>query len=227
MNDSVETANRQPAVSTRQRLLDAAERSFVEHGYEGTTLRALAAEAGANIAAVNYHFGSKDGLLKAVVSRAMGPINAERDRRLATLEAEPDAPSIEQVVRAFVEPGLDLARYHGDRGPAVARFIGAVLLDPSPRIRQLFADHVDPVEGRYLEALGHALVDHDSATVVFAHTSMLGLLALYQVGAFTDIQWRLKPSNTPRADPRDPERLIGFLTAGLTHGLSGACQGRE
>jgi AcrR family transcriptional regulator len=207
--------------ATRQRLLDAAERLFAERGYEGTSLRGLADAAGANIAAVNYHFRSKEGLLQAVIARAMTPVNAERDRRLSDLRAGGEAPSVEQLVRAFIEPGLELLDHHGGREPQVARFIGRVLLDPSPRIRQLFADQVDPVEGRYLDALRLALPDRDADSVLFGYTSMLGLLALHQAGTFTAIRWR-DAGRSRSADPvaRDAarQRLIAFVTAGLTSG---------
>ncbi len=63
-----------PADTTRDRLLDTAERLFAEHGYQATTMRAVTTEAAANIAAVNYHFGSKHALLEAVVHRALRPV---------------------------------------------------------------------------------------------------------------------------------------------------------
>jgi AcrR family transcriptional regulator len=195
--------------ATRERLLDEAERMFADRGYEGTSLRALADAAEANVAAVNYHFRSKEGLLQAVVARAMEPVNAERDRRLRALHA----PSVEQIVRAFVEPGLDLTSHHGARGAAVAKFIGRVLFDPSPRIRQLFADQVDPVEGRFLDALRAAAPGRDGDTVVFGYTSMLGMLALHQAATFTTVRWR---GNRSRPDR---EQLIAFISAGLTQGL--------
>lgn len=209
--------------STRQRLLDAAQRLFAERGYDGTSLRGLAEAAEANIAAVNYHFRSKEGLLQAVIARAMAPVNAERDRRLNDLLAG-GTPSPEQLVRAFIEPGLDLAGHHNDRAPAVAKFLGRVLFDPSPRIRQIFADQVDPIEGRYLDALRQALPDHDADTILFGYTSMLGLLALHQADAFTGISWRPPPGPAGAggavARTSTRERLIAFIVAGLTHGLA-------
>lgn len=210
------------AAFTRRRLLDTAERLFAERGYEGTSLRALADAAEANVAAVNYHFRSKEGLLQAVVARAMEPVNAERDRRLSDLRARHDAPSVEQLVRAFTEPGLELIDHHGERGPAVAKFIGRVLFDPSPRIRQLFADQVDPVEGRYLEALRRALPDRDTDTILFGYTSMVALLAVQQAATFTEVRWNLSADGTNDGHPRSStrERLVAFLTAGLTHGLT-------
>src|SRR6201986_4186737 len=92
--------------ATRDRLLDAAEQLFAEPGYQATTMRGLTAEAEANIAAVNYHFGCKQSLLEAVVHRALGPVVQERRRRLAALEAE-GAPSVEAIVDAIIGPLIE------------------------------------------------------------------------------------------------------------------------
>src|SRR3954452_24763831 len=92
--------------ATRDRLLDAAERLFAEHGYQATTMRGLTAEAEANIAAVNYHFGCKQSLLEAVVHRALAPVVEERRRRLEALGPE---PGVEEILEAIVGPLLDCA----------------------------------------------------------------------------------------------------------------------
>src|SRR3954452_23588526 len=90
--------------ATRDRLLDAAERLFAEHGYQATTMRGLTAEADANIASVNYHFGCKQSLLEAVVRGALAPVVAERRRRVQALG---DDPEVEDIVDAIVGPLLD------------------------------------------------------------------------------------------------------------------------
>ena len=73
---------------TRDRILDAAERLFAQQGFDLTSLRALTTEADVNLAAVNYHFGSKERLFEAVLARLIAPINAERLARLDALEAK-------------------------------------------------------------------------------------------------------------------------------------------
>ncbi|MEO0652034.1 MAG: TetR/AcrR family transcriptional regulator, partial [Planctomycetota bacterium] len=100
---------------TRTRLLDAAEHLFAERTYAQTSLRAITAAAGANLAAVNYHFGSKERLFRAVFHRRIEPINAERLERLGVLQeqhAHSDPPLAEAldalfrpVVRMRTSPG--------------------------------------------------------------------------------------------------------------------------
>src|ERR687896_950954 len=93
-----------PQHETRTRILDAAEELFMQHGFEGTSMRLLTAEAGVNLAAVNYHFGSKHALIEAVFRRRLDPMNAERVAALERLENL----SPESIIRALVGPSLRL-----------------------------------------------------------------------------------------------------------------------
>src|SRR5271157_6086878 len=103
MNQSLETTVRQ---DTKEKILDVAERLFAEHGFASTTLRDITAEAGVNLAAVNYHFHAKEALLSAVLQRRLGPVNA---RRVVLLEqarqnAQGGRILLEDVIRAFIQP---------------------------------------------------------------------------------------------------------------------------
>src|SRR5581483_10822770 len=96
---------------TRERILDTAERLFAENGYSGTSLRAIIHHAGVNLAAVHYHFKSKEALLEAVVLRRSEPANAERTRLLDECEwrAGDGPPDLEELIRAFILPAFQLA----------------------------------------------------------------------------------------------------------------------
>ena len=96
-----------PPHETRTRILDAAEELFMQHGFEGTSMRTLTAKASVNLAAVNYHFGSKDALIEAVFRRRLDPMNAARIAELDRLETAPaSAPSSEAIIRAFLRASL-------------------------------------------------------------------------------------------------------------------------
>lgn len=92
-----------PLPDTRERILDAAERLFMESGYEGTSMRMITGEAEVNLAAVNYHFGSKEALLREVFRRRLSWLNRERLSALNELEekanGEPLKPSA--ILEAF------------------------------------------------------------------------------------------------------------------------------
>jgi len=67
-----------PLNETQTRILDVAEELFMQHGFEGASMRMLTAKAGVNLAAINYHFGSKDALIEAVFRRRLDPMNSGR-----------------------------------------------------------------------------------------------------------------------------------------------------
>jgi hypothetical protein len=145
----------------------------------------------------------------------MRAVNDERRTRLDELESAPEPPSVAELVRAFVEPGLALPSRHGQDGTSVARFIGRVISEPSARIRQIFAEQVHPIEGRYLTALCRALPGRDEEDVQFAYASMVGLLGVCQSGALAQFNRAPgKPDTTPITMSVDAERLIAFITAG-------------
>lgn len=200
--------------STRERLLDTAERLFAEHGFAATSLRTLTDAASANVAAVNYHFGSKEGLFRAVVERAMASVNDERLRLLEELCASGHEPTAEELVRAFVTTGTSIVDRSGERGPAIARFLGRVMSDADPAIRRLFGTEVAPVEGQYLDALQAALPQLPPDEVAFRYRSMVGLLGLYQSGVLSDLHPGHRTEVIAATDV-ETERLITLLTAGF------------
>src|SRR5512142_2236986 len=97
---------------TKVRILDAAEQLFMEHGFEATSLRQLTSAAGVNLAAVNYHFGTKEELFQAVLTRRLDPMNQERIERLERLEREAGGKPItcEKILFAMLIPALRIAR---------------------------------------------------------------------------------------------------------------------
>ena len=98
-----------PQHETRTRILDAAEELFMLHGFEGTSMRLLTAKAGVNLAAVNYHFGSKDALIEARV-----PPPARPDERRAHRRARP----AREASRALAVARSDHPRLHRRRACA-------------------------------------------------------------------------------------------------------------
>src|SRR5579872_1323308 len=98
--------------STKDRILDTAERLFAENGYGATSLRSIIAAAGVNLAAVHYHFHSKEELLATVMRRRVEPVNRERLAMLEDAEraAGPAGPSIEAVLTALLAPPMRMAR---------------------------------------------------------------------------------------------------------------------
>src|ERR1700720_3422942 len=94
------------STDTRTHILDTAERLFAGRGIDAVSIRNLVDEAGVNLAAVHYHFGSREELVGAGIESRVAPMNAERLRLLDQVEAAPSGapPALEDILRAFVAP---------------------------------------------------------------------------------------------------------------------------
>ena len=147
--------------TTAERLLEAAERLIAERGLDATSVRAICAQAGANVAAVHYHYGSKDALVDAVLERRMGDLTERRLAMLRPVAAEP-RPSPRAVVDALVRPLADFARDPDGPGRGYVRCLAAVhATDERERIAVAFApqyDELAPVLARSLPDVAPALV---------------------------------------------------------------------
>ncbi|MFN6147405.1 MAG: TetR/AcrR family transcriptional regulator [Planctomycetota bacterium] len=166
------------ATATQTTILDAAEALFAETGFAATSLRELTAKAGANLAAVSYHFGSKEGLAIAVLKRRMDPINAERRARLDALPAH---PSVEAIVRAFVEPLLRPGVVHDaapvQPGSGFCRLVGRLMVEQPPFLRDFLAAQFRDLGWRFCGALRQALPGHDAATLWWRLHFLVGAIA--------------------------------------------------
>ena len=141
---------------TKERILDTAERLFAEHGFDATSLRAITSEADVNLAAVHYHFGSKDALIEAVFARRLGPLNRQRLRELDALETAGD-PTVEQILAAFVGPPLRLHQEVLESGSDLMRLYGRTMAEPRQLFQQIFSEQFREVVERFTVALRHAL----------------------------------------------------------------------
>lgn len=101
------------AGATRDRILDAAEKLFADRGFSAASVRDITADAGANLAAVNYHFGGKEGLYRQMAMRLMGELRTQRLEAIRSAVAGP-TPSLDGVLRAyaraFLNPLEDMTR---------------------------------------------------------------------------------------------------------------------
>lgn len=149
MPSSIET-------DTRERLLNAAEVLFARYGYEAMGLRELTREAGVNLAAVHYHFGSKRELVMEMLRRHIEPINRQRLERLeVALEHKSAKPSVRAIVAAFIEPMLE----HVSKGRDVHLFqmVGRCITAPVELDEAIYKEFFEELVGHFLTALGKAL----------------------------------------------------------------------
>jgi AcrR family transcriptional regulator len=203
------------AKSTKERILDAAERLFATHGFAGTSLRAVTRGAGVNLAAVHYHFGSKERLLHAVLHRVVDPVNGERLARLTQAESDAGdgAPSVEAILTAYLVPGFRFLHDQTERGRIVARFLGRSSAEPAELVQALVQEQFAEVGQRFTAALGRALPELAPDEVAWRFHLVVAVQSWFLAGVG-------QPSRDPATDhPSDVDatvrRLIAFLAPGL------------
>jgi len=203
-----------PQHETRTRILDAAEELFMLHGFEGTSMRHLTSRAGVNLAAVNYHFGSKHALIEAVFRRRLDPMNAARIAELDRLEAS-GTPSSDAIIRAFIGPSLRLIEDAKSGGRNFIRLLGRTYTEPAKAVRALIGQTYAPAMQRYKRALERALPQMPVDELVWRMHFMFGTLA-YTLAATDTVQLIAGCKPEDRYDARLLEaRLTAFLAAGL------------
>jgi AcrR family transcriptional regulator len=164
---------------TKERILEAAEKLFATRGFHGTSLRTITAEAGVNLAAVNYHFGSKNALIEAIFARRLEPLNRERFSRLTAVregaeqEGRPPAPG--EILRAFIEPTL----FFRQTSPGAHHFVtlvGRFFIDEDHTFRAIFLQRVGPLLQMVHAMLREALPGIDQDILLWRLHFVLGAL---------------------------------------------------
>jgi AcrR family transcriptional regulator len=188
--------------TTRERLLSAAERLFLERGFHATSTRDITEAAGANLAAVNYYFRSKRELMDAVAERVIRPALLGQAEELDRLRARPGAPTVLEIARAYVGPFVRLTE--GERGDQIARFVSRVMSEGTEPVRRA----TGPVEDRFRAELARALPGLSAEERELRFRAMVGVLLMYGLGLLTQ--------HAPGTSPEQlTEQIAAFCAGGL------------
>lgn len=145
------------SLATKEQILDVAEQAIAQNGYAGTTLRSIVKAANVNLAAVHYHFGSKEGLYEALIARIARPIVSEQTAILDSLEAAADGPlAVKDILSAYLKPSLNSVMQGENVRPMRSQFIGRCRTEPEP-LKLIAAQQFKDSTERYLDALQRAL----------------------------------------------------------------------
>ena len=197
--------------STKDRILNAAEVLFAEQGFAGTSLREVTSRADVNIAAVNYHFGSKENLINEVFRRRMDEMS---EARIALLQqAMSETPGqIEPILRAFVIPALAVSH---DRGGGVAfiRVIARAYAEKNDGLRAFLSARYGHVLRDFAKALAACLPDLGKEQLYWRLDFLAGALTY----AMSDFGMIKRPNGASEAahQQRAADELIAFAAAGL------------
>jgi AcrR family transcriptional regulator len=195
---------------TKTRILDAAEHLIAEHGLE-VSLRTITSRAEVNLAAVNYHFQSKDALVDAVIARRLEPVNALRLNLLDALEAKhPAGPlPLEGVLNAFLAPVLRM-----DAADHVRILIGRIYGQHDEFLRRVYRKHLAGIVDRFGAAIARAAPDMPYEDRMWCMHFTVGCMVHVMawsrlIGVMTD--GAVTPSDTEALTAR----MVAFTAAGF------------
>ena len=200
-----------PHFSTKDRILYAAEELFAQQGFASTSLRQVTSRADVNIAAVNYHFGSKENLVNEVFRRRMDDMSRERLAALQlAVEAHPG--ELEPILAAFVEPALAMAQdRHG--GGAFIRVIARAYAESNDSLRKFLSDQYGHVPREFAKALGACVSGLGKEDLYWRLDFLSGALTY----AMADFGLIKRPAGVSEAVHRQraAKALIRFAAAGF------------
>lgn len=207
------------AHNTRQKILDAAEKLFARHGFESTSVRSIIASAGVNLAAIHYHFKSKEGLISAVIQRRFAPVNDERLRLLAEYENRTDgrAPLVEEILQAFLAPMLRVGLLHSGQGRLLMQLGGRLLQASDGMFEKAAGSEFERVAVRFLAAFHKALPALARQEIAWRMNFTIGAAARALFGGVPVKV--LSSASHENLEERDVERvlqrLISYTAAGM------------
>lgn len=204
---AADKAIRAKGEQTRQQILDAAEELFAEGDFAAISMRDVAQQADVLLGLVSYHFKSKEALFEAVVSRRAHDINR---MRLDALKAY-DAPTVEQILDAFIRPPLAISNQPAWRNymRVSARIIHQEQWDPINR--RLFA----PTNNQFLRALRNALPDAPAAQMERAFLYVV----FVAIGITLDFRMTYRGAFSQAGANATYASALPFLSAGI-HALA-------
>lgn len=215
---------------TREKILNAAEELFSENGFAATSVRAITSKAGVNLAALNYHFGSKDAVIDAVFERRVGPLSRERLRLLDEVEAAAgeEGPDLESILRALIAPAIRLVADPDSGGEQFMKLMGRAHSEAGELFEKVLARQFHETFQRFTRAFRRVLSELPAPEFFWrthfvigamahtmAHSAKLGYLEVLRskgVKGLEDL-----PSNDPALNDPDVvlSQLIRFSVAGL------------
>ncbi|MFT6247157.1 MAG: AcrR family transcriptional regulator [Cognaticolwellia sp.] len=201
-------------MSTKNKILDAAESLFADKGFNGTSLREITSQAEVNLAAVNYHFGSKKELIKAVMSRYMNELSPRLELALTEV-CEQESPSLIEVFSAFIDPLLSLNDYKNNGTSNFLQLLGRGYTDSQGFLRWFLTTQYPGVIDNFVIAVQKAYPELSAeemfwrlhftmGTVVFTMSSSDALIDI----AKSDFKRELQISDVIR-------NVIPYVAAGV------------
>ena len=204
---------------TRERILREAIAQFAYKGTELTTIRDITEATKVNLAAVNYYFGSKDGLLRAVLDAVLGPLNQARAERLAAAQTrwQPQPIPLEALLDALLQPMVKTAKT-ADGGRIVVRLLQHLRATPEHQVTRLLASQFDEVAHRFVDAFSRTL-PHLSRAEIFWRYEFARGAAMHVLTDADPRSGRLALLSQGQCDTSDDDKVLEHLLAFVRAGF--------
>ncbi|HYG24387.1 MAG TPA: TetR/AcrR family transcriptional regulator [Verrucomicrobiae bacterium] len=200
-------------IETKTRILDVAEELFADNGFERVSIRDITEKAKVNLAAVNYHFGTKDELIAAVFERRIGPVNHARLEALSALEKSTGGRrvKVEEILEAVIRPTLTGCAKEGRHLTTFTRLMGRCLVETTHGLEELLKRQFDPLIRRMDALLLKALPHLSRAEIFWRRKFTFGVLHHWLL-----TRDRFVPADAGKVDTETQiQMLIAFVTAGF------------
>lgn len=196
------TAQRQN--SMREAILDAGEDLFSKNGFRAVSMREIAQASGANLGSISYHFGSKDGLLRAIYERHSGPMNRRRQELLTEAQRirDPD-DRLEAIVRAFILPSLSQTEGSIGGGARFARLRAVVMAERHEDAQKIIAETFNPINLAFIDTLQACLPHLPRADIVWRTHFLLGAVSYTLINP-----WRVTRLSDGEANGENTEEAL-------------------
>lgn len=217
-----------PGVENPQaRILDAAETAFADHGYNGASMREIVRGARVNLATVYYYFGSKNGLMQAVLKRRFGPLRREQLEILRQFETEAGerALPVEKILEAMLRPPLRLVGAPATKRQAITRLMGRIVTEPDEPTQEILRQQRSEVRIAFLKAFRASLPHARPVDLQWRMEFVWGALAFILCNPHT-----IELETQGACDPADASKvlaeMIDFFSAGFRAASCAADTGR-
>jgi AcrR family transcriptional regulator len=216
-----------PSANTKDRIIEAAERLFADSGFSGTSLRQLTRDANVNLAAVNYHFGSKENLIQEVFRRRLDNLYRDRQQALDALSDRfvDEPPPLREVLLAFIGPALMMSAEAAGGGSPFVKVLARAYVEYRGELRSFLSNHYGDLNRRFFQAIAEHLPGLQDRQIYQRIDFMIGALT-YAMADF-GVSKRSGDANEVEYWNSAAHELVTFAEAGLTAGAQSPNASRE
>ena len=197
----------------RNTILDAAERVFALHGYDGAAMRMIAVEADVAQALLHYHFATKEKLYEAMFERRADVINTFREKGLNDLMADGTRTTLEALIDVLLQPSPEWLGSETQSGQHFAAVVGAVSIAPDKRSKALMKRYYDPIARKFIASFMEVMPGLSKRDAVWAYLFALG--ARLQLSASNERSMRLEGTKRPTKRADIQQQYIRFVASGI------------